>query len=103
MKFRGSKSKFVMIRFFRDLFSFIYLNKVCNNAGGYVFKVNDLTRVRRFLILGTNGGTYYVTERKLTIENLDALIDIINRGKGGMILREIVSISLSGRSPKQVC
>lgn len=77
--------------------------KVRNNAGGYVFKVSDLTRVRRFLILGTDGGTYYVTEQKLTMENMEALIDIIKRGKGGMILREIVSISLAGRSPKQVC
>jgi len=53
--------------------------------------------------LGTDGGTYYVTEQKLTMENMEALIDIIKRGKGGMILREIVSISLAGRSPKQVC
>ena len=82
---------------------YFQLNQVSNNAGGYVFAVSDLTRVRRFLILGTNGGTYYVIEKKLSIENLDALIDIIKRGKGGMILREIVSISLSGRSPKQVC
>uniref|UniRef100_A0A1I8AYM1 TROVE domain-containing protein n=1 Tax=Meloidogyne hapla TaxID=6305 RepID=A0A1I8AYM1_MELHA len=76
-------------------------DQVRNNAGGYVFKVSDLTRVRRFLILGTDGGTYYITEKKLGMENLDALIDIIRRGKGGMILREIVSISLAGRSPKQ--
>uniref|UniRef100_A0A914N2X9 TROVE domain-containing protein n=1 Tax=Meloidogyne incognita TaxID=6306 RepID=A0A914N2X9_MELIC len=76
-------------------------DQVRNNAGGYVFKVSDLTRVRRFLILGTDGGTYYVTEQKLTMENMEALIDIIKRGKGGMILREIVSISLAGRSPKQ--
>ncbi|CAK5095476.1 unnamed protein product [Meloidogyne enterolobii] len=75
--------------------------QVRNNAGGYVFKVSDLTRVRRFLILGTEGGTYYVTEQKLTMDNMEALIDIIKRGKGGMILREIVSISLAGRSPKQ--
>lgn len=76
-------------------------DQVKNNAGGFVFKVDDLTRVRRFLILGTDGGTYYVTEKALTIQNLASLIEIINSGKGGMILREIVDISLAGRAPKQ--
>ena len=51
-----------------------------NNAGGFVFQVSDEIRVRRFLIMGTAGGTYYVTEQKLTIDNLDALVEIIEKG-----------------------
>jgi hypothetical protein len=76
-------------------------DQVQNNAGGFVFQVDDVCRVRRFLILGTDGGTYYVTERKLTLSNLEALIQLIRNGRGGMILREIVEISLAGRAPKQ--
>jgi hypothetical protein len=76
-------------------------DQVQNNAGGFVFQVDDVCRVRRFLILGTDGGTYYVTERKLTMSNLEALIQLIRNGRGGMILREIVEISLAGRAPKQ--
>lgn len=57
--------------------------QVRNNAGGFVFKVDDLARIRRFLILGTSGGTYYVEEKELTIQNLEALIEIIKKGKVG--------------------
>lgn len=39
-----------------------------NAAGGYVFEVDDWQRLRRFLILGCAGGTYYEGERKLTLE-----------------------------------
>ena len=60
-----------------------------------------MTRIRRFLILGTSGGTYYTSAKALTINNLEHLIRIIKDGKGGLILREILEISLAGRAPKQ--
>ena len=31
--------------------------------------VDDMTRLQRFLILGSEGGSYYADERKLTLEN----------------------------------
>lgn len=34
--------------------------QVRNSAGGYTFQVDALTRLRRFLTLGVDGGTYYV-------------------------------------------
>lgn len=40
-----------------------------NAAGGYVFAIDDWQRLRRFLILGCEGGSYYEGERKLTLEN----------------------------------
>lgn len=48
--------------------------QVKNNAGGYVFQVSPLDQVRRFLILGSAGGTYYASERKLTIENANVVL-----------------------------
>ncbi|KAH7700613.1 SS-A/Ro ribonucleoprotein-like protein, partial [Aphelenchoides avenae] len=76
-------------------------DEVRNNAGGFVFKVNDVTRIRRFLILGTEGGTYYVQEKELTLDNVRALVKMLDEGRGGLLLREIVEISLAGRAPKQ--
>lgn len=43
--------------------------QVENNAGGFVFSVSDKSRLERFLILGTDGGTYYVGEKTLTEDN----------------------------------
>ena len=40
---------------------------VANAAGGYAFPVDDWTRLDRFLILGTEGGSYYAGERALTV------------------------------------
>ena len=31
--------------------------QVANSAGGYVFALDDVARLRRFLILGVDGGT----------------------------------------------
>lgn len=33
-------------------------------SGGYGFKVGDWEQLRRFLILGTIGGTYYASEKR---------------------------------------
>ena len=74
---------------------------VRNHAGGFVFQVSDETLVRRFLILGTSGGTYYAIEKEHTMENLNELIKIIEKGNGAMIVKEIREISLAGRNPKQ--
>lgn len=46
---------------------------VVNHTGGAVFEVGDLAQARRFLILGTAGGTYYQGERDITRENIDVL------------------------------
>ena len=39
--------------------------QVPNSAGGYAFAVDDWARLERFLILGSEGGSYYATERAL--------------------------------------
>ena len=44
-----------------------------NNAGGYAWEIDDWGRLDRFLILGTDGGTYYVKERPLTIANAECV------------------------------
>jgi len=44
-------------------------NQVPNNCGAYVFPVDEFAQLRRFLILGSSGGTYYTSERTLTRNN----------------------------------
>lgn len=47
--------------------------QVKNNAGGYVYQVGDAERLRRFLVLGTEGGTFYASQKDLTKANVDLL------------------------------
>ena len=71
------------------------------DGGGYVFAVDDLTRFERFLILGNEGGSYYATERQLTIENAQTALRLFADADGGMLaLGFLVGISTSGRAPK---
>lgn len=44
---------------------------VKNAAGGYTFGADEWTRARRFLTLGTEGGTYYAAPRKITADNME--------------------------------
>lgn len=44
-----------------------------NHAGGYVYQVGDAERLRRFLVLGTEGGTFYASQKDLTKSNVDFL------------------------------
>lgn len=70
-----------------------------NNAGGYAFPVDDWTRLDRFLVLGTEGGTYYQNEQTLTIENANGVLRAIEED-GLRVVARIVEISHSGRAPK---
>lgn len=73
--------------------------QVQNNAGGYAWAVDNWTRLDRFLILGTDGGTFYVGERKLTIDNAQAVLDCLAED-GLKTVNRIVEISESGRAAK---
>lgn len=70
-----------------------------NNAGGYSFTLDCWKRLDRFLILGAEGGTYYVAERKLARDNAKA-IDECLREDGARTVKRIAEISDSGRAPK---
>ena len=70
-----------------------------NNAGGFAFKIDCWSRLDRFLILGSDGGTYYVGEKKLTVDNAQGVIECVKRD-GVRAVERIVEISLAGRAPK---
>ena len=56
-------------------------------------------RLERFLVLGSEGGTYYVTERKLIIENAIAVRECLMTD-GTRVVKLVEQISVSGRTPK---
>jgi 60 kDa SS-A/Ro ribonucleoprotein len=72
---------------------------VANSAGGYAFPVDDWTRLDRFLVLGTEGGSYYAGERMLTRENAQGLLRCLT-GDGLRNTARIVELSTAGRAPK---
>lgn len=72
---------------------------VQNDAGGYSFAVDDWTRLDRFLIFGSEKGTYYASERKLTKDAAGAVQRCLDADASRAVAR-IVSVSESGRAPK---
>jgi 60 kDa SS-A/Ro ribonucleoprotein len=73
--------------------------QVPNSAGGYAWAVDDWTRLRRFLVLGSEGGSYYASERTLTRENTQAVERCLAED-GPRTVAEIVRMSEEGRAPR---
>lgn len=71
--------------------------QVENNTGGFVYQVDMKARLERFLILGTDGGTYYVTQDDLTKQNVDWIINAIHEAPG-VVLNTVLDVSFSGRA-----
>jgi 60 kDa SS-A/Ro ribonucleoprotein len=74
--------------------------QVPNNAGGFTFRVTPWTRLDRFLLLGVDGGSYYVKPRDLALDNLAALRDLIALD-GLQVCRRVVEVSQAGLAPRQ--
>lgn len=72
---------------------------VQNSAGGFSFALDNWKRAQRFLILGSEGGSYYVDEKTLTRENAKVLEACINED-GTRLVNLITTISEEGRAPK---
>ena len=73
--------------------------EVANNAGGFTFPVDDWTRLGRFLVLGSEGGSYYVGERKLTRDSAK-VVERLLKVNGPEVVNKVVEISTEARAPK---
>jgi 60 kDa SS-A/Ro ribonucleoprotein len=73
--------------------------QVRNSGGGFSWEVDDWTRLDRFLILGSEGGTYYITEQDLVKQNHEAIVRCI-KADGVRAVNRIVETSDAGRAPK---
>lgn len=74
-------------------------DQVPNSAGGFSFQVDTFQRVRRFLILGSDGGTFYISERKLTLDNMQSVLQALKEN-GRALVDLIVEVSQQGLAPK---
>jgi 60 kDa SS-A/Ro ribonucleoprotein len=74
-------------------------DQVQNSDGCYVFAVDKWTRLDRFLILGTEGGSYYAKERELTVDNAQSVLSCIQEN-GVKVVETIVEVSEANRAPK---
>jgi 60 kDa SS-A/Ro ribonucleoprotein len=70
-----------------------------NGAGGFVFTVDKWSRLDRFLVLGADGGTYYASEKALTVENARVVQECASED-GARTVARIVDVSYRGLAPK---
>lgn len=73
---------------------------VKNNAGGYAFSADLMTRFLRFLIIGSES-TYYASGGKVTLDSVKCLQTIIEQNHGKEALELLVNVSLEGRATNQ--
>ncbi|HEY9898929.1 MAG TPA: TROVE domain-containing protein [Pantanalinema sp.] len=73
--------------------------QVPNSAGGFSWAVDDWERLDRFLILGTEGGSYYVRPAALARENAAAVLRCIAQD-GPRAVERIALISEAARAPR---
>lgn len=73
--------------------------QVRNSAGGFVWQASPAERLARFLILGTDSGSYYASPQALTIENLGLVRECV-AADGPAAVRTIVDVSTSGRAAR---
>jgi len=73
--------------------------QVPNSAGGHAWALDDWARLDRFLILGSEGGAYYIGESELSIENAEAVASALD-ADGQRVVERVLEISESGRAAK---
>lgn len=71
-----------------------------NGAGGYVFQVEGMERLNRFLMLGTQGGTMYTSQKDLTRENIDNIVQLI-QADGMAVAQRVYEVSIQGLAHRQ--
>ena len=76
-------------------------SQVRNSAGGYVFNVDGINRLKRYLVLGSESGSYYADGRELGLQNLKSLIELIKAGRGKEVVDIILEYSVEGKCAKQ--
>lgn len=74
-------------------------NQVSNSAGGYAWQLDPWGRLMRFLVLGTEGGTYYISEQTLTRDNAQNALSCLAED-GPRFVRTVVDVSENGRAYK---
>lgn len=64
-----------------------------------MWELDKWQRLDRFLILGTEGGSYYATAQTLTVENAENVVELL-REDGVRVVERVVDVSTAGRAYK---
>ncbi len=70
-----------------------------NNAGGVTFTLDHWGVLDRFLMIGSEGGNYYVGERDVTKQSFDTVKKCLKED-GLRVVNRALEYSLAGRAPK---
>jgi 60 kDa SS-A/Ro ribonucleoprotein len=73
--------------------------QVPNSAGGFAWELDPWQRLTRFLVLGTEGGTYYISEQALTRDNAQNVLRCLAED-GPRFVQTVVDVSANGRAYK---
>jgi 60 kDa SS-A/Ro ribonucleoprotein len=73
--------------------------QVPNSGGGFAWTIDPWNLLDRFLILGSEDGTFYIGAQKLTLDHAENVIARIQED-GPRVVSMIVQVSTSGRAPK---
>lgn len=77
----------------------INARQVQNSAGGYTFGLDKFARLDRFLILGSDGGSYYASEQKITRDSAK-IVEACAAENVTATVQRIVDVSVKGQAPK---
>lgn len=70
---------------------------VANYGGGFSYEVDQWTQLDRFLLIGTEGNSFTVSEQKLSVDNAKNVIACI-KADGARVVSRTVEISEAGRA-----
>jgi 60 kDa SS-A/Ro ribonucleoprotein len=76
------------------------LGQTPNVGGGHGWKLDRWGKVMLFLMIGSEGGTFYTAESKLTKNHAKNLLECISLD-GLKVVSMIEQVSVAGRAPKQ--
>ncbi|GAA4014372.1 TROVE domain-containing protein [Deinococcus rubellus] len=71
--------------------------QVKNNAGGFVYALGDAARLTRFLVLGSDGGTFYAGAQAHTVQATDFLRELVECD-AALALRIMLDVVRAGRA-----
>ncbi|MHB9133131.1 MAG: TROVE domain-containing protein [Armatimonadota bacterium] len=74
-------------------------NQVANDAGGFAWALDSWQQLDRFLVLGTEGGTFYAEEKSLTVEAATNVVQLLHED-GVRVVTRVREISEAGRAYK---
>lgn len=74
-------------------------DQILNNAEGYVFSIDDMNYLKRFLILGVETNNYYVNKNQILNEASDRIKTIIAT-RGREVIDMLMEVSDLGLAPK---